>query len=228
MTWSNQVAVVTGGARGIGRAIAHLLAERGAAVCVNYAAHADAAEQVASEIKGEGGRAITAGADVADFGAVQAMIEQAEAQLGPVTILVNNAGVSHQATLDTFDYEQFDRMRRVNGDGIIPPPRAGMEGGRPRRYGRIVNVASIAAIGTALPGNAFYAATKAEVVILTRRFAMELGPHGITVNAVAPGFVRTDMTQDGRGAADWQGTEERLAGRAMMGRIGEPEDIANA
>ena len=86
----------------------------------------------------------------------------------------------------------------------------------------------MAAIGTALPGNAFYAATKAEVAILTRRFAMELGPHGITVNAVAPGFVRTDMTQGGRGAADWQATEERLAALAMVGRIGEPEDIANA
>ena len=86
----------------------------------------------------------------------------------------------------------------------------------------------VAAIGTALPGNAFYAAVKAEVLALTRRFALELGPHGITVNAVAPGFVRTDMTQRGRGAADWPGTEERLAARAMMGRIGEPEDIANA
>jgi NAD(P)-dependent dehydrogenase (short-subunit alcohol dehydrogenase family) len=81
---------------------------------------------------------------------------------------------------------------------------------------------------TALPGNAFYAAAKAEVVILTRRFALELGPHGITVNAVAPGFVRTDMTQRSRGAADWAGTQQRLAARAMMSRIGEPQDIANA
>ncbi len=103
-----------------------------------------------------------------------------------------------------------------------------MKGMRERRYGRIVNVSSIAAIGTALPGNAFYAATKAEVAILTKRFAMELGPHNITVNAVAPGFVRTDMTQSGRGAGDWQGTEERFAAKAMMGCIGEPEDIANA
>jgi 3-oxoacyl-[acyl-carrier protein] reductase len=99
---------------------------------------------------------------------------------------------------------------------------------RASRYGRIVNVSSIAAIGTALSGNAFYAATKAEVAILTRRFALELGQHGITVNAVAPGFVRTEMTQRGRGAADWPGTKERFAARAMMGRIGEPEDIANA
>lgn len=207
-SWSNQVAVVTGGARGIGRAIAHVLAQRGAAVCINYAARADAAEEVASEIKGEGGRAITAGADVADFRAVQVMIEQAEAQLGPVTILVNNAGVSYQATLDTFDYEQFDRMRRVNADGIIHATRATMAGMRARRYGRIVNVASIAAIGTALPGNAFYAATKAEAAILTRRFAMELGTDGVTVNAVAPGFVRTDMTQGKRSAEELGGDRE--------------------
>ena len=79
-----------------------------------------------------------------------------------------------------------------------------------------------------MPGNAFYAATKAEVAILTKRFAMELGPRNITVNAVAPGFVRTDMTQRGRGAGDWQGTEESFAAKAMMGRIGESEDIANA
>jgi len=228
MAWSNQVAVVTGGGRGIGRAIALLLAKRGAAVCVNYAARADAAEQVASEIKREGGRAITAGADVADFYAVQVMIEQAEAQLGPVTILVNNAGVSHQSTLDTFDYEQFDRMRRVNADGIIHATRAAMAGMRTRRYGRIVNVASIAAIGTALPGNAFYAATKAEAAILTRRFAMELGGDGITVNAVAPGFVRTDMTQGKRSAGEWEAIEKSLAERTMMGRIGQPADIANA
>src|SRR5205085_12481101 len=133
-----------------------------------------------------------------------------------------------QGTLDTYDAEQVSRMRRINVDGVIHATRAVMGSMRARGYGRIVNVASVAAIGTALPGNAFYAATKAEVVILTRRFAMELGPHGITVNAVAPGFVRTDMTQRGRGAADWQGTQERLAARAMMGRIGEPEAIANA
>jgi NAD(P)-dependent dehydrogenase (short-subunit alcohol dehydrogenase family) len=89
-------------------------------------------------------------------------------------------------------------------------------------------VTSIAALGTALPGNAFYAATKAEAVILTRRFAMELGPHGITVNAVAPGFIRTDMTQGKRSAAEWHAVEQRLSERAMMGRIGEPDDIANA
>jgi NAD(P)-dependent dehydrogenase (short-subunit alcohol dehydrogenase family) len=228
MGWRDQVAVVTGGARGLGRATAWLLAQRGAAVCVNYAVHGEAAEALITAIAAEGGRAISVAADVADVASVEAMVVRTEAELGPVTILVNNAGVAWQGTLDTYDPEQVARMRQVNVDGMIHTTRAVMGGMRARRYGRMVNVSSIAAIGTALAGNAFYAATKAEVVILTRRFAMELGPHGITVNAVAPGFVRTDMTLTGRGATDWQGMEKRFAALAMMNRIGEPEDIANA
>jgi len=228
MAWTGQVAVVTGGGRGIGRATVRALAQRGAAVCINYAARSDTAEALADEIRRAGGRAITAAADVADADAVTTMMARAEAELGPVTIVVNNAGVSHQATLDTFDAAQLERMRRVNVDAVIHTTRAAMAGMRARRYGRIVTVTSIAAIGTALPGNAFYAATKAEAVILTKRFAMELGPHGITVNAVAPGFIRTDMTQGKRDAAAWQAIEQRLSAAAMMGRIGEPEDIANA
>jgi 3-oxoacyl-[acyl-carrier protein] reductase len=226
--WRDQVALVTGGARGIGRATARLLAKRGAAVCVNYAAHADAAEELVAEIIGTGGRAMAAAADVADTVAVEAMVARTEKELGPLTVLVNNAGVSWRGTLDTYDPEQVAHMRRINVEGVIYATRAVMTGMRERGYGRIVNVSSIAAIGTALPGNAFYAASKAEVAILTKRFAMELGPHNITVNAVAPGFVRTDMTQSGRGAGDWEGTEERFAAKAMMGRIGEPEDVANA
>jgi 3-oxoacyl-[acyl-carrier protein] reductase len=225
MEWRNQVAVVTGGSRGIGRATARLLAQRGAAVCVNYAMHADAAEALVAEITTAGGQAIAVVADVADSAAVEAMVAHTEAELGPVTILVNNAGVSWQGTLDTYDREQVARMRQVNVDGVIHATRAVIGSMRAQRYGRIVNVASIAGIGTALSGNAFYAATKAEVLILTRRFALELGQHGITVNAVAPGFVRTELTQRGRGAAD-RGRSN--AQRAMMGRIGEPEDIANA
>lgn len=228
MAWSDQVAVVTGGGRGIGRATALLLARRGAAVCVNYAARADSADAVVREITAAGGRAMAAAADVADHAAVAAMIERVASNLGAVTILVNNAGVSQQATLDTYDSAQFERMRRVNVDGIIHTTRAVMASMRERRHGRIINVASIAALGTALPGNAFYGASKAEVLILTKRFAMELGPHGITVNAVAPGFVRTDMTQRGRGADGWEKVEKQLGERAMMRRIGEPQDIANA
>ena len=195
---------------------------------MNYAAHADAADGLAAEIVADGGRSISAMADVAEPSAVEAMVARTEKELGPVTILVNNAGVSWRGTLDTYDPLQVSRMRRVNVEGLIHATRAVIGGMRARRYGRIVNISSIAAIGTALPGNAFYAATKAEVAILTKRFAMELGPHNITVNAVAPGFVRTDMTQLGRGLADWRGTEERFAEKSMVGRIGEPEDIANA
>lgn len=228
MAWSNQVAVVTGGSRGIGRAAALLLAQRGAAVCVNYSARADAAEAVVHEINTAGGRAIAVGADVTDGEAVTSMIERVIGELGPVTILVNNAGISHRANLDTFDRGQFEHMRQVNVDGVVSTTRAVMAGMRERGYGRIVNVASVAAIGTALPGSTFYAATKAAVVILTRRFAMELGPHGITVNSVAPGFVRTDMTQGRRDREEWDRMEKQLAERAMIGRIGRPEDIANA
>jgi 3-oxoacyl-[acyl-carrier protein] reductase len=228
VAWRDQVALVTGGARGIGRATARLLAKRGAAVCVNYAAHAEAAEKLVAEIAADGGRAIAVAADVAQAAALDAMVASTEKEFGKVTILVNNAGIAWQGTLDTYDRAQVVRMREVNVEGLINATRAVMGGMRSRRYGRIVNVSSIAAIGTSLPGNAFYAATKAEVAMLTRRFALELGPDNITVNAVAPGFVRTDMTQRGRGAQDWEGTEARLASRAMMARIGEPDDIANA
>jgi NAD(P)-dependent dehydrogenase (short-subunit alcohol dehydrogenase family) len=228
MEWRDQVALVTGGARGIGRATARLLARHGAAVCVNYAAHADAAGKLVAEITGAGGRAIAAAADVADATAVDAMVARTEKELGAVTILVNNAGISWRGTLDDYDAEQVARMRRINVEGVIHATRAVIGGMRQRRYGRIVNVSSIAATGTALPGNAFYAASKAEVAILTKRFAMELGPHNITVNAVAPGFVRTDLTQGGRGAGDWEATEERFAAKTMLGRIGQPDDVANA
>jgi NAD(P)-dependent dehydrogenase (short-subunit alcohol dehydrogenase family) len=228
MRWSDQVAVVTGGSRGIGRATALLLARRGCAVCVNYIAHAESAAAVVSQVKAEGGRAIALMADVGDNDAVTSMIERATTELGPVTILINNAGNSQSATLDSYDQQQFERMRRVNVDGVIQTTRAVMSGMCQLRYGRIVNVASIAALGTALPGTTFYAATKAEVISLTRRFALELGSHGVTVNAVAPGFVRTDMTQARRSQAESAKMEQELGQRAMVGRIGEPNDIAHA
>jgi 3-oxoacyl-[acyl-carrier protein] reductase len=169
-SWRDQVALVTGGARGIGRATARLLAKRGAAVCVNYAANADAAEALVAEITAVGGRSVAVPADVAEAARVEAMVARAEKELGSVTILVNNAGVSWRGTLDTYDPEQVARMRRVNVEGLINTTRTVMKGMRERRYGRIVNVSSIAAIGTALPGNAFYAASKAEVAILTRTY----------------------------------------------------------
>src|SRR3954465_13569482 len=150
MQWRDQVAVVTGGARGLGRATAKLLAQRGAAVCVNYAAHAAAAEALVCELVNAGSRAIAVTADVADEPAVEAMVARTEAELGPVTILVNNAGVSWQGTLDTSDREQVERVRQVNVDGVSHATRAVIGSMRAQRYGRIVHVASIAGIGTAL------------------------------------------------------------------------------
>jgi 3-oxoacyl-[acyl-carrier protein] reductase len=225
--WRDQVAVVTGGARGIGRSIAGRLAREGAAVCVNYLSRADAAESLVAEIRASGGRAIAVAADVADDAAVEGLVDRVAAEFGPVTILVNNAGMSLKGSLDSYDAEKLELMRHVNVDGVIHTTRAVMNDMRRQKYGRIVNITSIAALGTSLPGNAFYAATKAEAQILTLRFAMELGPHGITVNAVAPGFVQTDMTR-GSDEAAWAERAQKIGGLAMMGRVGAPEDIANA
>jgi NAD(P)-dependent dehydrogenase (short-subunit alcohol dehydrogenase family) len=205
--WRDQVALVTGGARGIGRATARRLAQHGAAVCVNYAAHADAAGHLVAEITGEGGRAIAAVADVGDAAAVDAMVARTEKELGPLTILINNAGVSWRGTLDEYDAEAVARMRRINVEGVIHATRAVAGGMRQRQFGRIVNVSSIAALGTGLPGNAFYAATKAEVAILTKRFAMELGPHGITVS----GGVRSPKPEP------WWNADRRAASEASAG-----------
>jgi 3-oxoacyl-[acyl-carrier protein] reductase len=226
-TWRDQVALVTGGGRGIGRAIARRLAREGASVCVNYLEHAEAAELVAADIIAAGGRAIAVAADVADDAAVEGMVDRVAAAFGPVTILVNNAGVSYPRTLDSYDPERLERMRHVNADGVIHTTRAVMNDMRRQKYGRIVNITSIAAFGTAVPGNAFYAATKAEAQILTLRFAMELGTHGITVNAVAPGFIQTEMTR-GTNEEAWKERAQKISAVAMLGRVGEPDDIANA
>jgi NAD(P)-dependent dehydrogenase (short-subunit alcohol dehydrogenase family) len=227
--WTDQVALVTGGARGLGRATVRELAARGAAVAINYAKRADAAEELVAEIVAAGGRAIAVAADVADEAAVQAMAARVAAELGPISILVNNAGIAWAATLETWEPKGFARLRAVNVDGTIHAIRAVMGGMKQRGYGRIVNVSSVASFGTTgFPGNHFYASTKAEVNILTKRFALELGQHGITVNAVAPGFTRTDMTQGGKTEAEWQAIDAGFSKVTIMGRVGEPEDIARA
>ena len=149
-------------------------------------------------------------------------------RFGDVDILVNNAGMSFRGDLADFDFSLMDRMRRTNVDGLVHVTRGVVEGMKQRGFGRIVNLTSIAAAGTTMPGTTFYAATKAAVSTLTRRFAMELGPHGITVNAVAPGFILTDMVQGGRSPEQYRGIVEGIAAKTMVRRAGQPEDIANA
>jgi 3-oxoacyl-[acyl-carrier protein] reductase len=226
--WTDQVAIVTGSSRGIGRAIARALAARGAAICINYASRAAEAELATAEIAATGRQVIAIQVDVADADAVARMVARTEAELGPVSILVNNAGVSSPATLESYDPAAMARMRRVNVDGVIHTIRAVAPGMQERGYGRIVNIASNAAIGTALPGTTFYAATKAEVLILTRRFAMELGRSGVTVNAVAPGWIVTEMARVVRNEEEFQARVRNMSERTMVGRTGRPDDIANA
>jgi len=227
--WIGQVALVTGGARGIGRASVRRLASRGAAVAINYTSRPDAAEALAAEIRAAGGRAIAVGADVADAAAVDAMAARTTRELGPITILVNNAGIAWSATIETWEPAGFARLRAVNVDGTIHAIRSVVAGMKQRGYGRIVNISSVASFGTTgFAGNHFYAATKAEVNILTRRFALELGAHGITVNAVAPGLVRSDMTEGEKSPAEWAEFEAGFAAKAITGRVGLPDDIANA
>jgi 3-oxoacyl-[acyl-carrier protein] reductase len=204
------------------------LAREGAAVCINYVSRGGDAENVVQEIRSAGGRASAVRADIGDPAEVQDMLNQVTGEFGPLSILVNNAGIAVRATLESFQPTDLERMRRTNVDGLIHVTRAAISGMKERRYGRIVNIGSIAGHGTTLPGSTFYAATKAAVSTLTRRFAMELGAYGITVNAVAPGFILTDMVREGRTEAEYDKLLKSISERSMVGRVGDPEDIANA
>lgn len=223
----NRTALVTGASRGIGRAIALRLGREGVAVGVNYANAREQAESVCAEIEAAGGRAVALRADIAQREQVLAMVAELTAKLGAPDILVNNAGVMIRGDLSDFDYTQMERMRAVNVDGLVHVTRACVEAMKERRWGRIVNLSSLAALGTTNAGTTFYSATKAAVIALTRRFALELGPHGITVNVIAPGFIGTDMVM-GLGTPEQVAEITRnMSALAMVGRIGTPEDIAH-
>jgi 3-oxoacyl-[acyl-carrier protein] reductase len=224
MSLSGKIALVTGASRGLGRAIALRLAQDGAAVGVNYRERAAEAEAVAQEIRSKGGKAVALQAHVADAAQVRSMVERIGKELGPVDILVNNAGVLRRGDLGDFEWSGMEGMRATNVDGLVNVTRAVVDGMKQRKFGRIVNLTSVAAFGTAMAGTTFYAATKAAVSVMTRRFAMDLGPHGVTVNAVAPGFILTDMARAGRGAEEIA----KVAEKAMVKRVGQPEDIAHA
>ena len=222
-----KTALVTGGSRGIGRATAVMLASQGAAVGVNYHRRADAADEVVQEIRHSGGQALALGADVADRKAVDAMFEQCQRALGPIQILVNNAGLLIYGDLSSYDDSNFDQMWQVNVKGIVHCTAAAAEAMKESGFGRVINLSSIAAQGTAFAGTTFYATTKAAVLALTRRFALELGPHAICVNAVSPGLVPTDMPFESKSRDEIDETIRTVSERTMLRRVGAPEEIAS-
>lgn len=222
------VALVTGASRGIGRATALRLALDGIAVALNYRENAEAAAEAVDLILRSGGRAIAVQGDIGDPNCGPELAAEVAGRLGPVTILINNAGILNRGDLGDFDFSQMEPMRRVNVDGLVHVTRAIVPGMQAAGYGRIINLTSIAAFGTSMPGTTFYAATKAAVIALTKRFALDLGPHGITVNAVAPGFIGTDMVYSGRTREEGEQLLALMAGKAMVRRVGTPDDIADA
>lgn len=228
MRLAGRVALVTGASRGIGRAVARRLAQEGAAVAVNYLARREEAHALVASLRSDGARAMAVQADVGDPAQVRTMVERVAGELGPVDTLVNNAGITLKGDLEDFDYAQMPALLRTNVDGVVWVTRAVAAAMKQRRYGRIVNIGSIAAHGTAFAGTTFYAATKAAVAILTRRFALDLGPFGITVNAVAPGFILTDLVSVGRTAEEVEQLKQEIARRTMMRRVGRPEDVGHA
>ncbi|NNK63722.1 MAG: 3-oxoacyl-[acyl-carrier-protein] reductase [Gemmatimonadetes bacterium] len=211
------VAIVTGGSRGIGRAIAEALADGGARVAV-IARNAEGAAAAAAELPGEGHLGI--GCDVSDGEAVVAMVRRVDEELGPVGILVNNAGITRDNLLLRMKEEDWDAVLDVNLKAAFHTVKAVTKGMMRRRDGVILNVTSVVGLmGNA--GQANYAASKAGLVGLTKSVARELAPRGIRCNAVAPGYIRTDMTAD---LGDAQ--TEALQSGIPLQRLGDPEDIA--
>jgi 3-oxoacyl-[acyl-carrier protein] reductase len=217
-----KVALVTGASRGIGRAIALTVAREGGVVVVNYVTRQDEADRVVAEILAGGGQALAVRADVSQGTEARALVEGAETRFGRIDVLVNNAGVFRPGRVGALGGEALAEMMAVNVHGVLHCVEAAVPGMRARRSGRIVTVSSIAALGTAAADTTPYAMTKAAVTVLTKRLALELGPHGITVNAVCPGFVATDM------AASSGASMEAMARKSMLGQVGAPEDIAHA
>jgi 3-oxoacyl-[acyl-carrier protein] reductase len=214
---SAHVALVTGGSRGIGAAIAITLAEAGAAVAVNYRERARDAEAVVARIEAGGGRAIAVAADVSQAAAVTQMVEQVARDLGPIDILVNNAGIAIPRGVDELSESDFDQTILVNLKSVFLCTQAVLPMMRARKWGRIVNISSGAARGAGAIGP-HYNASKAGMEGLTRGYAARLVKEGITVNNVAPSLIETDMM---RGRTD-------LARNIPLGRMGQPEEVAQA
>ncbi len=216
----DRVALVTGGSRGIGAAIALALAEAGAKVAVNYREQSGQAAAVVKTIRERGGRAEAFAADVSLGTAVQSMVREVEERLGPVDILVNNAGMATMRGLDDITEEDFDRTIAVNLKSAFLCTQAVLPGMRARRWGRIVNMSSIGARVGAGSVSIAYGTSKAGLEGLTRAYAVRLAPEGVTVNAVAPGLIDTDMGKPL--------IEAGVPARIPVGRVGTGDEIAQA
>ena len=218
----SRVALVTGGSRGIGRATAELLAARGHRVAVNYVSNSSAATEAVTVIDAAGGTAIAVQGDVGDEDAVAQIIEEVQEQLGPIEILVNNAGITRDDLIMRMKPEAWDEVLQTNLRSVYLCSRAVMRGMLRARWGRIISVSSVAGVyGNA--GQANYSAAKAGIIGFTKGLAKEVGSRGITVNAVAPGFIATDMT-----AALGEDTTSAAVARITLGRLGTAREVAAA
>ena len=215
-----QVAVVTGASRGIGRACAIALAAEGASVVVNYASNAEAAHGCRQAIEDLGGKALVVRADISNADEAKALIEQAEQEFGKVDILVNNAGINRDRTIQRMSTEEWDEVIQTDLSSIFYTTNAVIGGMRERNYGRIINMSSI--IGqTGNLGQANYAAAKAGMVAFTKTAAKEFARFGITVNAICPGFIETEMV-----SALSDEIKETLLAQIPAGRFGTAEEVA--
>jgi 3-oxoacyl-[acyl-carrier protein] reductase len=216
-TLQGKVAIITGASRGIGRAIAQELAKFGASVVVNYASSSQAADELVSEITQAGGSAIALAADVSKEEQVDALINAAIEKFNRIDILVNNAGITRDTLLLRMKPEDWQAVIDLNLTGVFLCTRAASKIMLKQRSGRIINITSVAGL-MGNPGQANYSAAKAGVIGFTKTVAKELASRGITVNAVAPGFIATDMTNN----LDAEGILKYIP----LGRYGQPEDIA--
>jgi 3-oxoacyl-[acyl-carrier protein] reductase len=214
--------VVTGASRGIGRAIALELARHGAKVVVNYHRSQEAAAEVVAEIEKLGGHAIAAQADVSDLDQAKSLIKEAIDAYGQLDILVNNAGITRDQVLLMMKEEDWDDVIRVDLKSLFNTCKAAARRMMRQRYGRIINITSVVGIA-GQGGQTNYAAAKAGVIGFTKSLAKELGPRGITVNAIAPGFIPTDLT-----AVVPDGLRERGVELTALQRVGQPEEVAYA